>query len=180
MANSNKFLDSAGLTKVWNRIKTLFTKHIGTDNKWSRITAYIAGDYVVHDDNLWQCKLANSAQTPAEGTYWTQVSLKSLKEDISEVKSEIDSRYHDFGITSSLSEMQSDILSFITSTSNFVTDMKINFTTSFSKYTGGVWYGHLYKTSNSYFTGVIANYSGGLVQFSYKNGIWEHTGFATK
>lgn len=86
MANNFKFLDAAGLTKVWNKINSVFAKKSdvnGEQNEWDSDASYSAGDYVVYGGKLWMCKLTNRGQTPSEGTYWIQVSLKQLKSDLS-------------------------------------------------------------------------------------------------
>lgn len=34
---------------------------------------------VLHDNKIWQCILTNTNQTPAEGVYWTETNLESLR-----------------------------------------------------------------------------------------------------
>lgn len=54
----------------------------GTNELWSNIEQYNVGDYVIYDNKLWKCVTTHNGQTPSEGTYWMQISLKSLKNDM--------------------------------------------------------------------------------------------------
>lgn len=54
----------------------------GTDEQWSESKSYAVGAYVISDNALWRCILAHSGQRPSEGTYWTKVSLASLKNEL--------------------------------------------------------------------------------------------------
>ena len=62
----------------------------GLTEVWNSETSYLANDYVIYDNKVWQALISNNGQTPAEGTYWTQVSLKGLNEKYTELNNSLD------------------------------------------------------------------------------------------
>ena len=42
---------------------------------WNSATAYTVGQYCIYNNSLWKCLVQNIGQEPAEGTYWTKVSV---------------------------------------------------------------------------------------------------------
>ena len=42
---------------------------------WNASTIYAVGQYCIYNNSLWKCLVRNNAQTPTEGTYWTNVSV---------------------------------------------------------------------------------------------------------
>ena len=61
----------------------------GLTEVWNSETSYLANDYVIYDNKVWQALISNNGQTPAEGTYWTQVSLKGLNEKYTELNNSL-------------------------------------------------------------------------------------------
>lgn len=46
-------------------------------NSWSNSVAYGIGDYTTYNGNIWKCLVSNTGITPAEGGYWTNVTVIS-------------------------------------------------------------------------------------------------------
>ena len=61
----------------------------GLTEVWNSETSYLANDYVIYDNKVWQALISNNGQTPADGTYWTQVSLKGLNEKYTELNNSL-------------------------------------------------------------------------------------------
>ena len=45
--------------------------------EWSGAKTYYVGDYTMYKHRLWKCLVQNAGQTPAENTYWHEVSVIS-------------------------------------------------------------------------------------------------------
>ena len=69
-------------TQTWDDIYPCML-HATLD--WDSATAYAAGDMVVYNNTSWTCLVANTGQTPAEGTYW-QISEGTVTSANSEYK----------------------------------------------------------------------------------------------
>lgn len=54
---------------------------------WDSSVTYDVGDYVIYDNTFWKCLVANTGQTPQEGTYWTKTSTKK---EFSELNSNLE------------------------------------------------------------------------------------------
>lgn len=54
---------------------------------WNNSTNYEVGQYCIYNNILWKCLVQNIGQTPAEGTYWTNVTIGS---EFNVVKNDID------------------------------------------------------------------------------------------
>ena len=39
---------------------------------------YAVGDYCIHENQLWKCKVVCSGVTPSEGTYWTKRNIMGV------------------------------------------------------------------------------------------------------
>lgn len=59
----------------------------GTDEEWSAAENYSAGRYVIYGNALWKAKMDSTGIAPAEGEYWTKVTLKALAEEKDEYES---------------------------------------------------------------------------------------------
>ena len=44
-------------------------------DEWSASITYGVNAYVIYNNAMWKCKIQNSGQTPAEGTYWTKTNM---------------------------------------------------------------------------------------------------------
>ena len=53
-----------------------------TGDEWDSTYPYIAGDYRIHANQLWLCKVDNSGQVPSEGTYWTATSVSRVLQSL--------------------------------------------------------------------------------------------------
>lgn len=65
---------------------------------WVSNKTYYAGDYCIHNNTLWRCLVQNTGVTPAEGTYWTEVSVADEIKALSYANSTFQTGYGDFQI----------------------------------------------------------------------------------
>lgn len=80
-----KVLGTTDISKIGNgtvkgAISTLSQNKAANEvvsDVWSSSTTYAAGSYCIYNNVLWKCLVQHSNQTPAKGTYWTQVSVDS-------------------------------------------------------------------------------------------------------
>ena len=76
----------------------------GVTDQWSKTKSYTAWEYAVYQNQLWRCYKANQGVTPTEGDTWTQITLKSLKENIDSNNNNLNSRVD--GVASRASELE--------------------------------------------------------------------------
>lgn len=80
-AKQGKALKTLIDTESGTRLSADVTLEIEIDNinasadPWDNSKAYVKGDLVLYSSKLFMCVTNNTNQAPAEGTYWTRVSL---------------------------------------------------------------------------------------------------------
>ena len=43
---------------------------------YDELKTYSVGEYCIYNNSVWKCLVQNNGQTPTEGTYWTNVTVK--------------------------------------------------------------------------------------------------------
>ena len=83
----------AELQRLDNEITDLNNFKNNVSDAWNNSTTYKVGQYCIYNNILWKCLVQNIGQTPAEGTYWTKVTIGS---EFNLVKNDIDTLNSNF------------------------------------------------------------------------------------
>ena len=84
----------AELQRLDNEITDLNDFKNNVSDAWNNSTTYKVGQYCIYNNILWKCLVQNIGQTPAEGTYWTKVTIGS---EFNVVKNDIDTLNSNLG-----------------------------------------------------------------------------------
>ena len=70
----------------------------GTEDAWTTGRSYSQGAYVLYDNCLWRCKVANSGQVPGAGSsYWERESMATVEAKVNDAVNRVDAALGQIG-----------------------------------------------------------------------------------